>query len=144
MDLLLDVVVHLQLGLELPPHGEVGPAEEADCDAVLELAEDLFGGSHVLPLEGEELLGHHDALVVNLVAEVLEVPLADLHPPLESLLLDALYAVLLDHLALLLVGPPVLRTMFTCAVPRLLAIAAHEHSLSIADFAALVSPQHNQ
>ena len=63
----------------------------------------------MLPLEGEELLGHHHALVVNLVAEMLEVPLADLHTPLESLLLDALYAILLDHLVLLLVGPPVLR-----------------------------------
>ena len=94
----------------------------------------------MLPLEGEEFLGHHDALIVDLVAEVLEVPLAYLHPPLESLLLDALYAILLDHLALLLVRPPVLRTMLAGAVPCLLAITAHEHSFSIAYFAALVPP----
>lgn len=94
----------------------------------------------MLPLKCEEFLGHYDALVIYFVAEVLEVPLAYLHPLLESLLLDSLHTKLFDHFALLLMRSPVLRTMLTCAIPGLLAIPTHEHSLSITNFTALVSP----
>ncbi len=98
----------------------------------------------MLLLESKEFFGHHDALVINFVAEVLKVSLSDLHSLFEGLLFDALCLKLLDDLALFLMRSPVLRAVLAGAIPRLLAVPTHKYSLSITYLAALEPPEHNQ
>ena len=79
-----------------------------------------------------------DALIVDLMVEVLEVPSSDLQSRLMCVLLHLSYLLLLHHLALLLVQPPVLGPVLAGAVLGYLAVPADEHGLPVADLADLV------
>lgn len=116
MQFLPNVVVDLLFGLEPASDEQICPAEEAHGHSEFKLIEDLLGDFHVRALELEHLLGDHDALVVDLVAEVLEVTLADLHARSIGLLLHPAHPLLFDHLALLLMQPPVLGAVLAGAV----------------------------
>jgi hypothetical protein len=89
-------------------------------------------------LKFEELVRNNNALIVDLMTEVLKVSLSYLHPCFVGSLLYLFRSLLLYNLALLFVDPPVLVPMLSCAVLGYLAIPTNKERLSIADFTGLV------
>lgn len=116
MQFLPDVVIDLLFGFKPASDQQVCPAEEAHSHSELKLIEDLLGDFHMRALELEHFLGDHDALVIDLMAEVLEVTLTNLHASSIGLLLHPSHPLLLDHLALLLMQTPVLGAVLAGAV----------------------------
>jgi hypothetical protein len=132
-----DVLIEFLLGLSAAVDEEIGAAEQANCDPILELIEYLLGVLDVVALQLEEFPRHHDALIVYFVVEVLKIPFPDLHPAAVHSFLCRARSLLFDHLALLFVDSPVLGTVFGCAVLGYFAVSAHENRLPLADLTAL-------